>query len=145
VPPARPRSLAHAKKPNDLPEAIRSFLDKQIELAFVKQPLQDVLEYIKEAGGGDIDLVLQNPDGWAAAKANQSDERLLVTASIKHVSVAAALQALADLNGGAFIVRDYGILVISPREAAELVESYRDSGARIIAPPEQKRRRGTAP
>lgn len=125
-----PSPAAGSKPFEDLPENVRNFLNKSIDLDFKEQPLQDVLAYIKENAGGDIDFMIQHPE-----ELEGSDERppALVTLSVKGVTVAAALQALADLNGWAFIFRDYGILVPSLSDD-DLLEAYRASGARMIAP-----------
>lgn len=126
----------------DLPDHLRSFLNKRIDFDFTEVPLREVLDYIQQAGGAEIDFVLQNPTEWNAPDADKPDNRFSVTAAIKHVTVAAALEALADLNGCAFIFRDYGILVISPANEGRSLESYRSSGARMIAPPKQANRGG---
>lgn len=117
----------------NLPENVRSFLNKRIDVDFQEQPIKDVLEYIRETGGGEVDFV--NSEIWGPDEGRI--DSCLVTLRIKRVTIAATLQALADLHGCAFVFRDYGILVIGPRDTDPMVESYRATGAPMIAPPEQ--------
>jgi hypothetical protein len=55
---------------------------------------------------------------------------------LETVTVAAALQALADRYELAFIFRDYGILVASDSgDGISTIERYRAAGTPMIAPP----------
>lgn len=135
---AAPGEVAGLSRLDKLPENVRSFLNKRVDLDFSKQPVQDVLEYIKAASDGEVDFVLQNPEDWTADPSKDAaSDNLLVTVSIKRVTVAAAMQALADLTGCAFVFRDYGILVIALHSTDGYpLESYRALGAPMIAPPQ---------
>lgn len=133
---AAPQTATESRSLKELPENVRSFLSKRIDLDFAEQPLKDVLDYIKQAGGDEVDFVLQNPEEWAIDPSGaDTPHDWVVSIAIKRVTVAAALQALADLKGCAFVFRDYGILVTAPGADGYLLESYRASGSPMIAPP----------
>ncbi|MGH7140838.1 MAG: hypothetical protein ACREHD_34335, partial [Pirellulales bacterium] len=100
---------------SNLPEKFRRFLEKRVDMEFTEQPLTDVLAYLEAAANTEVDFVT-----------DVTDERMArpVTLNLKQVTIAAALQALADLYGCAFVFRDYGILVFGPdHEQVDLIES----------------------
>ena len=100
---------------------LRAALQSKIDLDFSEQPLSDVLDYLQEISGR-----IQFLKKWKG-----EDFDVPVTASLKGVTLQAALQALSDLTQTSFVFRDYGILVIHhPNEAM----IYRDSNAPMIAP-----------
>lgn len=119
------------KRQADLPEHVRAFLDKRLDVDFNEVPLDDVLAYLKEVGGGDIAFVIESPQAWESGSEGHS-----VTLSLKQVSVRAVLQALVDLHRCAFVFRDYGILVLGPDvDGTEPFESFKAAGTPMVAPP----------
>jgi hypothetical protein len=109
-----------------------------VQLDFTEQSLPEVLEYMREVGKADVDFVILNPEEWELPQATDDTEGLMdrsVTLRLKQVTIAAALQALADLYNCAFVFRDYGILVLGPEQVIGMLDSYRAAGTPMIAPP----------
>jgi hypothetical protein len=107
-----------------LPDKMRTTLETRVEFAFERQPLSDVLEYLTEC--------LKDPPGGPVQFISQYDlSETFVTLYLKDITVAAGLQALADLHKYGFIFRDYGILVV---ETDDEIDSYRAAGTPMIAP-----------
>jgi hypothetical protein len=113
-----------AKPDGSLPEKMRTILETRVEFDFEAHPLSDVLEYltacVEGKPGGPVQFISQYP-------LNED----FVTLRLKDITVAAGLQALADLHKYGFIFRDYGILVV---ETDDEMNSYRAAGTPMIAP-----------
>ena len=126
----------HANPKPEFPEYARAFLEKRIDLDFTEQSLREVLDYINQAGDGSVEFVIQTPEEWEPQPGDEVPVPL-VTLSLKHVTIAAALQALADRYDCAFVFRDYGVLVLGPGVSTgeTAVNSFRTAGTPMIAPP----------
>jgi len=120
-------SAPGGKRPVELPENVRTFLDKRLDIDFSDAPFAEVLEYLRQAGNSDVAFIIETPDDWQEAK---------VKLSLKQVTVQSGLQALADLHHCAFVFRDYGILVLGPNaEESDTFDSFRAARTPMIAPP----------
>jgi hypothetical protein len=123
-------------RPSDLPENVRKFLDKRLDVDFAKGALADVLTYLQAAGDSDVAFIIESPEEWKPNPEGGADEWVSVTLVLKQVTVRSALQALADIYHCAFVFRDYGILVLGPEvEGTDAFESFRSAGTHMIAPP----------
>jgi len=106
-------------KPLQLPrgpavEKVRKALLSPTEITFVKAPLQEVMEYLKDKHKIEIQV-----DGKALAEAGIGTD-MPITFDLKPPSLAAALQALDDLIPQLkLVVRDYGLLVTTPERARQ--------------------------
>lgn len=109
----RPRA-AHA-----IPKALRPALGEKTVMDFTDQSLGEITEYL--AARHNVQFIKQE---------KQID--VPVTCSVRDVTLAAALQAIADLTNYCFVFRDYGILVVK-KEAAS---SYMKNHVPMIAPGE---------
>ena len=111
-------SSASAKSEPALPDKLQKFLQAHVDLDFSEQPLSDVLDYLVEAAGGDVNFV------------GKEKLDVPVTLHLKQVTLESGLQAIADLSDHCFILRDYGILVLSSNDA----RSYERAGILMIGP-----------
>jgi hypothetical protein len=116
-----------------LSEKMRKFLDQRRDMDFADQPLSDVLDYLIQMGDNSANFVMDHDRSIAE---QEEQPALTIRLSLKQVTVASALQALADRYELAFIFRDYGILVVTDTGVAgSTIERYRAAGTPMIAPP----------
>jgi hypothetical protein len=118
-------------------EGVRQELLKPAELDFIETPLGDVMAYLKELRGIDVQI-----DEASLLKVGaRKGAEMPITFNVKGVSLAAALQAMEDkFVPLKFVVRDYGILVTTREHAQEegffpVVEFARLSGGGEAAAP----------
>jgi hypothetical protein len=100
-----------------IPKALRAVLAEETVLDFADQPLRDAVEYLSDRH--DFQFIT-----------HEKSIDVPVTVNISGITLAAALQAIADLTNYCFVFRDYGILVVKEAEA----ELYEQNGAAMIAP-----------
>jgi hypothetical protein len=100
-----------------IPKALRAVLAEETVLDFADQPLRDAVEYLSDRHGFQFITHEKSID-------------VPVSVNISGITLAAALQAIADLTNYCFVFRDYGILVVKEAEA----ELYEQNGAAMIAP-----------
>jgi len=93
----------------EIPQRYREVMTKLVDLDFTDQPLSDILEYLQQATGGEFSFVFKDPD--------ETSVTVTLTLTIKKVTFAAALEALADQTGWCFVFRDYGVLVVRREDA----------------------------
>jgi hypothetical protein len=86
-------------------------------LDFADQPLRDAVEYLSDRHGFQFITHEKSID-------------VPVTVNISGITLAAALQAIADLTNYCFVFRDYGILVVKE----DMADVYEQNGAVMIAP-----------
>jgi hypothetical protein len=123
-PPAAPggparRTVAFERppKPLQLPrgpvvEKVRKALLETTQLEFTEQPLNDVVDYLKDVRKIEIQI-----DKKSLEDAGLGAETP-ITFNLKGVSLAGVFQALDDqYRDLKFVVRDYGILVTTPERA----------------------------
>ena len=114
--PATPRTMAAPLQlPHGTPvERIRDALLTRTELNFIKTPLTDVVDYLKDRHKIEIQI-----DAKALSNAGLKADMPL-TIDLKLLTLANALLAMEDQTPELkFVVRDYGILVTSLKRARE--------------------------
>lgn len=122
-----PSSLP-AAFPDKVSASMRRFLETRVEIGFDDQPIGDILDYFAAAADSNVVFI--------PLSALRPDEKEpAVTIRMKPVTIASALQALADIYRYTFVFRDYGILAIGPNDKQQ-IEAFRNSGAPMIAPPD---------
>lgn len=102
-----------------IPKALRTALAAKTELEFKDSPLEDAVDYLAERH--QVQFVKL-----------EKSIKVSVTCHISGVSLAAALQAIADLTNYCFVFRDYGILVVERGHALD----YMRNQVPMIAPGE---------
>lgn len=105
-----------ARSESSLPEKLQKSLQSAVELHFSDQPLGDVLDYLSQAA--NVTFVRK-----------QNELSTTVTMNLQQVPLEAGLQAIADLTDYCFVIRDYGILVISREDAGD----YMRNGVQMIS------------
>ena len=113
-----PRTSAAAKPEPALPEKLQKFLQARVDIEFAEQPLSDVLDYLAQAVGGDVNFV------------GKEKLDVPVTLKLKQVTLESGLQAIADLTNHCFILRDYGILVLNSADT----NTYQNMRIPMIGP-----------
>jgi hypothetical protein len=90
--------------PPPIPTAFR----KRTKLEFIETPLQDICAFLRDASGANVYLDQQ------ALKEKQVDPQAPVTMDLDDVSVATALELIADsLSGGLGVVYEDGVAMIT--------------------------------
>lgn len=113
------RASAVSKAPLQIPrgpmvEKVREVLSTPAQLEFIETPLSDVIDYLKDFHGIEIQI----DTGALNDQGIGSDTPL--TLNVKGISFGAAMQLLTDRQPDLkLVVRDYGILVTTPERADE--------------------------
>lgn len=102
-----------------IPKVLRTALASKTVMEFDDQPLQEAVAYLGERHG--VQFIL-----------SEKQITVPVTCNVHDITLAAALQAIADLTRYCFVFRDYGILVVEEGHAID----YRRNHVPMIAPGE---------
>lgn len=102
-----------------VPKLLRAALGTKTVMEFDDQPLQEAVAYLGERHG--VQFIL-----------SEKHITVPVTCNVHDITLAAALQAIADLTNYCFVLRDYGILVVEKAHAT----NYMKNQVPMIAPGE---------
>jgi len=94
----------------EIPQRYQEVMKLNVELNFIEQPLSEVLEYLKAATEGEISFMFKDPNEQLENSRPKLNFQFRVT-------IAAALEAVADQTDVCFVFRDYGVLVVSREDA----------------------------
>ncbi|HVC95462.1 MAG TPA: hypothetical protein VND64_17325, partial [Pirellulales bacterium] len=92
----------------EIPLRYREWMKKNVEFDVTDQPLSDALEYLKLATEEFSTFVFKGTEG---------PRDVPLTLKLRSVTLAAALEALADQTDVCFVFRDYGVLVVQRDDA----------------------------
>lgn len=110
LPAGSPRCLG-AEPPAE--KKIEEVLEDPTQMEFNQTPFQDVVEYLIDYHGIEIQL-----DKKALDEAGIAADTLQVTRSLKGISLRSALELMLPQYGLTYLVRDEVLLITTPKEAA---------------------------